>query len=644
MENQEYSRALKLGEKAYRNAVTKGEYPYLPALDDILTCVNVYMEEKLGVVDIPLEQIVGTKTAGRQNAFAVNFMPLMEPGTEFSAKWSRLYEYQTETGNTDPIVAYEFMNKFYVQEGNKRVSVFKFLDAASIEGEVIRIIPKKSETFENRLYYEFLDFYKCNKINYIWFSKLGSFEALTVAVGKELGEVWSEDEVDEFTYTYTVFQKLFEEKGGKYMPITTGDAFLFYISLFSYETVKQQSKSEMKRDLERIWNELSLLNKAPAHALVMEPEENQDISLRQQVMRAISGTKKLKVAFLHDRLVEYSSWCYGHELGRAHLDEVFEEDIETKSYFQEGSGLDAMELLEKAIQDGNEIIFTASQKYLSASLKKALEYPDVKILNCSINRPYNALRTYYGRMYEAKFLCGMVAGAMTPNDKIACCEDFPIYGAFANINAFALGAQMINPRAKVYVHWLSDTSTDFDKLLEEHQISVVSYTDMIRLASINRKFGLYMVEGDRTVQLAMPVWNWGKFYEKIVRDIQDGNWNRSSEVKARKAVNYWWGISSEIIDLITSQNLPKGITDLVNLMRREIFEERFSPFSGEITLQDGTIIGTPKGVLSPEQIITMHWYVNNVIGDIPSPENLTEDARMMIALQESLTPVLGENI
>ena len=643
MENQAYSRALRLGEKGYRNAVTRGEYPYLPALDDILACVNVYMEEKLGVVDIPLDQIVGTKTAGRQNAFAVNFMPLMEPGTEFAGKWSRLYDFQTETGNTDPIVAYEFMNKFYVQEGNKRVSVFKFLNAASIEGEVIRIIPKRNDSTENKLYYEFLDFYKCNQINYLWFSKLGSFEAMTSAVGKEPGESWSEDDVNEFTYTYTVFQKLYEEKGGKYLPITEGDAFLFYVSLFSYETVKQRSKAEMKRDLERIWNELSLLNRAPEKALVMEPEESQDVTLRQQVMRAITGTKKLKVAFIHDRLVQYSSWCYGHELGRTHLEEIFEDEIETNSYFQEGSGLDAEELLEKAIRDGNEIIFTASQKFLSVSLKKAIEHPEVKILNCSVNRPYNAIRTYYGRMYEAKFLCGMVAGAMTPNDKIACCEDFPVYGAFANLNAFTLGARMVNPRAKVYVHWLSDTTASLDELLEEHQIKVVSYTDMIRLASKRRRFGLYMVEGDKTVQLAMPVWNWGKFYEKIVGDIQDGNWNRTAEARM-KAINYWWGISSEIIDLITSQNLPKGITMLVDLIRREIHDERFHPFAGEITLQDGTVIGQKDGVLSPEQIITMDWYVNGIIGEKPVFEHLSEDARTMITLQESLTPLLGDNI
>ncbi len=642
MESQEYIRALKLGEKGYRNAVVKGEYPYLPALDDMLEGVNVYMEEKLGVVNIPLDQIVGTKTAGRQNAFAVNFMPLMEPGSEFASKWGRLYEYQTESGNTDPIIAYEFMNRFYVQEGNKRVSVFKFLQAASIEGEVIRIIPKRSESFENKLYYEFLDFYKCNKINYIWFSKLGSFDAITIAVGKAPGQLWSGEELSEFRYTYNVFQMIFQDKGGKYLPITTGDAFLFYLSIFGYEEAKQQTKAQIKKSLDLIWAELTLLDKAPEKALVMEPEEVPDISIGQQVIRIITGSKKWKVAFLHDRFTEYSSWSYGHELGRAHVEEVFEDDIETKSYFLEDSGMDTAELIEQAIKDGNEIIFTANQKFLSASLKKALEYPEVKILNCSINRPYNAIRTYFGRMYEAKFLCGMVAGAMTPNDKIICCEDSPIYGAFANINAFALGAQMINPRAKVYVHWLTDTTTSLEERIKVNDISIVSYTDMIRLANKDRKFGLYMVDGERTVQLATPIWNWGKFYEKMIRDLQDGNWNRSTEARTLKAINYWWGISGEILDLITSQSLPAGLVKLLELMRTEIFNERFHPFGGEIKLQNGKTIGEKDGVLSPEQIITMDWYVDNVIGETPEYDMLTEEAKTLITMQESLIPVLSE--
>lgn len=639
MDLQAYEQALKLGEKAYRNALSRGKYPYLPALDDILDRVDILMEEKLGLVDIPLEKIVGTKTAGRQNAFAVNFMPLMKPKTEFADKWCNLYRYQTEEGNTDPIVVYEFLNRFYVQEGNKRVSVFKFLDASSIEGEVIRVIPKKNNSLENRIYYEFMQFYKCSKINSLWFTKEGSFEALTRAVGKEPDEIWTEEDRMDFSSAFYRFQKKFYEKGGKNLPVTSGDAFLFYLSLYSYEEIINIPEEQLRNDVDRIWNELPMLNRAPEEALVMEPEESSDTSLIN-MLKSLSGnileSRVTKVAFLHDRPAEQSSWTYGHELGRAHLEAVFEGKIETKSYFLEGSGKDTAELLEQAVKDGNDIIFTANQKFLGASLKTALDYPAVRILNCSINRSYNAIGTYYGRMYEAKFLCGMVAGIMTPNDKVAYCADIPIYGAFANVNAFALGARMTNPRVKVYVHWLSDKTSDLNRMIKEHDIRLVSDTDMIRLSNEYRKYGLYLMQGDDNLQLTVPMWNWGKFYEKIVREIQAGNWNKS------RALNYWWGISSDIVDLIISDHLPVNTRILVETMRKQIFTEEFHPFQGEITLQDGTVIGSEDSGLSPEQIITMDWFVENVVGKRPLFENLTEEAKTLLALQEEVTPMVGE--
>lgn len=644
METLEYSQALKMGERAYRNAIARGEYPYLPALDEILARVDVQAEEKLGLVEIPLEQLVGTKTAGRKNAFAVNFMPLMKQGTEFSDKWNALYKYQTEVGNTDPILAYEFLNKFYVLEGNKRVSVFKFLDAQSIEGNVIRIIPKRNNSLENRIYYEFLDFYKCTEINYIWFTKEGSFEALTRAVGKEPGEIWSREEVRDFSSAYNRFYKRYLQRGGKQLPITAADAFLFYLSLYPYEDILQMSGSQLTREVARIWEELTVLNQDTEQSLVMEKVENTESGgLINKIFGITNSPKTLKVAFLHNRRPDVSSWSYSHELGRAHLEEVFADKIQTKSYFLSDGDLEPSELLEQMVQDGYNIIFTANQKFLDASLKKALEHPDVKILNCSINRPYNAIRTYYGRMYEAKFLCGMVAGAMTTNDKILYCADIPIYGAYANINAFALGVAMVNPRAKIYAHWLCDTTVDADQIIQDNHISIVSYTDMVRLSNHDRRFGLYQKEGDATLNLAMPVWNWGKFYEKIVHDIQEGNWNRGSDIKNRKAVNYWWGISSDIIDLIMSQNVPQGVRTLVEVMREEIFTERYHPFQGKITLQDGTVLGDEDSILSPEQIITMDWYVENIVGETPVFENLSEEAQLLINMQKGLTLSNAEN-
>ena len=47
-------------------------------------------------------------------------------------------------GSVIPIVAYEFMNQYYVQEGNKRVSVLKYVGAFSITASVTRLIPKEN--------------------------------------------------------------------------------------------------------------------------------------------------------------------------------------------------------------------------------------------------------------------------------------------------------------------------------------------------------------------------------------------------------------------------------------------------------------------------------------------------------------------
>ena len=643
MGNKEYEQALKLGMKAYRGALAKGAYPYLPALDDILSCVQVQSEEVLGVLEIPMDQIVGTKTSGRQTAFAVNFMPIMPEGTEFAGKWARLYNYQTEEGNTEPIVVYEFINKFYVQEGNKRVSVYKYLNAPTMEAQVIRIIPKRNDSLENKLYYEFLDFYKCTEINFLWFTKLGSFEALTKAVGKKPDEVWTEEERKDFDYAYHIFYKIFKEKGGKELAVTGADAFLFYLSLYPYEKILKLSEEKMRKDINRIWNELPVLNRAPEAALVMEPGETPEVNVIDKLF-SISARKADEIAFIHDRNPENSSWTYTHELGKTHLEQVFGNKITTKSYILENSGKDMNELFEEAIADGNEIIFVTHQKFLTTSLKKALEHPEVKILNCSLNQSFKAIRTYYGRMYEAKYLCGMVAGAMTPNDKIAYCADLPIFGSYANINAFALGAKMVNPRAKVYVHWLCDKTSSLSRMLKEKDISLVSYTDMIRLADKDRKFGLYLTEGDETVNLATPVWNWGKFYEKMVCDIQAGSWTKGSDVKSVQAVNYWWGISSDIIDLIVSGKLPKRTITLIDIMRKAIHSENFRAFQDEITLQDGSVIGEQGKWLSPEQVITMDYYVENVVGEIPLFENLTEEAKELMTLQNGLLPAATENV
>ena len=171
MSVQDYLSAVKIGKKEYHACVNKGTYPYLPVLEDIIDENTIDREVSLGSDQIPLRLVVGTCTAGRTTAFADNFMPILDWGTEFSAKWASLSDSQVNEGIRDDIKVYEYMNKFYVLEGNKRVSVLKYFKAVTVSAQVIRKIPKYSDDPDVKIYYEFMDFYKSTKLNDIYFSK-----------------------------------------------------------------------------------------------------------------------------------------------------------------------------------------------------------------------------------------------------------------------------------------------------------------------------------------------------------------------------------------------------------------------------------------------------------------------------------------
>ena len=227
----DYIGALKRGRKHYQDSLTKGQYPYLPVLDNILSYTKIVSEVSLGLMDIPLNKIIGTKTEGRTNAFASNFMPLLTEQSEFGAKWAALYDHQINDGIRDPIVAYEFMNRFYVQEGNKRVSVMKYVGAYSISGYVTRLIPQRTEEKENKLYYEFLDFYQLSFNCDVWFSKEGSYKKLLNLMGKKPGVTWNEEERALFKSSYGRFSKAFTHEDGDKLELTCSDAFLIYVKI-----------------------------------------------------------------------------------------------------------------------------------------------------------------------------------------------------------------------------------------------------------------------------------------------------------------------------------------------------------------------------------------------------------------------------
>ena len=633
MEN--YRKAYKAGKKDYQNRMLRGERPTLEVLDDLLPQNESPSIESLGLIQIPIDQIVGTRYEGRSSAFAGNFMPILNENTEFARKWDSLCTAHEEEGIHDPIKAYEYMNKFYVEEGNKRVSVMKYFEAISIPGTVTRILPKRTDEPENKIYFEFLDFYKLSKINYIWFSKEGSFAKLQKAVGKGPDERWNDDELMDFNSTYSRFLSAFRAKGGDKLKICPGDAFLAFITLFGYKKLVDTTAMDLKKLVEKTWEEFRLLEKDDEIDLKMDPGTEKK-TLLSRILPA--GPTRLKIAFVYEKTASSSAWTYAHELGRLHLEQKFPDEVSIQSF--DNITVDTIDdCLSRAISDGCNLIFTTTPAFAQASVKAAIANPNVRILNCSLNTSHRYIRTYYARMHEAKFLMGAIAGAMAENNRLLYIEDYPLFGSIANINAFAMGARMINPRARVYLEWSSMKDIDISERIRAVDPACISGKDMVIPEGASRYFGIYHMGGGRPHSLAMPLCHWGRFYEKLIQTITDGTWK--SDDSSGKAINYWWGMSSGVVDVICSQNLPIGTKRLVDLLKRTISEGEFNPFSGVIYSQTGIVKSDPDHTLSPEEIMTMDWLAENIIGSIPQADQLTANA-MPVLSQQGLKQVTKE--
>ena len=633
MGREDYSKAFKLGKKDYQARMLRGEKPTLQVLDDIMPEKGAYHEIPLGLVQIPADQIVGTKTVGRSSSFSGNFMPILREDSEFASKWSNLSTSHVEEGIRDPIKVYEYMNKFYVEEGNKRVSVMKFFGVVSIPGNVIRIVPRRSEDKENKIYYEFMDFYQYAPINYIWFSQEGSFAKLQEAVGKAPKEAWTDDELLKFSALYTRFTAEYKAKGGSKLKITPGDAFLSFITLYGYDVIDGKTTNELKELMAKSGEEFALLQEEQEIDLKMKPNQEKKplLSILHQM-----GMPKLKIAFIYEKTPGTSAWTYAHELGRLYLEQTFPEEVGTV-FYENGTKDNIDSLIEDAINSGCNLIFTTTPSFVQGSVKAAIANKDIRIMNCSLNTSHRYIRTYYSRMHEAKFLMGAIAGAMAENNRLTYIADYPIYGSIANINAFALGAKMINPRAEVYLEWSTMKDVDIDERIRETGASCISGMDMVIPEEASRFFGIYHFDGGRPRNLAMPLYHWGKFYEQLLRTIMDGTWKYDDDPSSTKAINYWWGLSEGVIEVICSQYLPIGTKRLVELLRATISSELFNPFSGILYSQNGVVSEDPDFHMQPEEIMTMDWLADNVIGSIPKTEELKENAEPVMKQQGVMT-------
>ena len=626
----EYAQALRRGQKEYRELVMAGKPPYPAVLDEILPENAKESVQDIGLVEIPAERIVGTKSAGRISAFTAGFRPLLDVKSEFAIKWINLCDaHLGETGITDPIQCYEYLGNFYVQEGNKRVSVLRHFGAPRITGTVRRVLPQASEDPRVKAYYEFLEFYKASKLYTIQFRRPGDYTKLLSHLGKKPGEVWTEEERRTFSSYFHYFQEAFQAKKDKLSDVLPEEALLLWLELYPFQDLGRLPGTELKKTLSALWEDVVSVTKENSVKVETKAVDENRGNILDRILSA--SQDKLNVAFVHQLNPSNSTWVLSHEEGRDYLERAMRDRITVRSYYDANTPELAERRIEQAVSDGAQVVFTTAPLFSRATLKAAVKYPRVRFLNCSVDQPYSSIRTYYGRIYEAKFITGAIAGAMAQDDRIGYIASYPIFGVPASINAFALGAQMTNPRAQIELRWSCVEGTPQADFLADG-IRVISNREAPTKSRMYLDFcnyGTYLLDGrGDLVPLATPVWVWGRFYEFVIRSILSGGWKH--EKGESTALNYWLGMDSGVIGLSLSDKLPEGVRRMAKLLQRNMADSSLDPFFRRIVSQDGTLRNDGSGTFTPSQILHMDWLCDNIIGSIPSFKEILPISEAMV--------------
>ena len=616
----EYIKAKKAGDAEFRKAILKEEYPYIPSLDSIVDTAKL-KQVKIGLMQIPAEMIVGTKTDSRQNAFARNFMPIMDSDTEFAYKWANVYRAQENIGISDPILVYEYKHRFYVQEGNKRVSVFRCMKVPTVAAEVIRILPEE----EDPLYKEFLTFFQNTHVYEMDFSNIGDYRKLCRYFNMQWNTPWPENSVLRLRALYYEFAaeyKMTDEDS------SVSDAFLLYLNVFGQEGVRSGGRAALRANIHRLQKEFQLVSEKEKIQLVETPEAEEEKKgvLGLDLLPRLSSLKGLHVSFIYDSSPDVSADVYEHEIGRILLASCFDGRVKTEKY----ENCDTKEKLRKALAKAareSDVIFTTSPLQLDETLRCAVSYPDVKYFNCSLNQKMTAVRSYDVRMYEAKFLLGAVAASLSKDHQLAYLADYPVFGTMADINAFAIGAGLIDPQCRVFLAWSETLDEDWKEQMKRLGIKVFCGADTWDPRVSSTEYGLFELADDGSViNIAAPVINWAVYYEKIISRILSSNLNTAGG----KAVNYWWGMDAGVIDITLSGRLPYQTRKLAELLKQSLIKGTLDPFAGELHAQNAVIQEAYAPKMSSDKIIAMDWLNDNIIGTLPPYANWSGQARKMI--------------
>lgn len=325
----------------------------------------------------------------------------------------------------------------------------------------------------------------------------------------------------------------------------------------------------------------------------------------------------IKVGFVYNGFINDEGYTQAHDAGRKALNEIGIPTMYIENIKDED--LECYEVICDMIDEGCNVIYGISYGFLESINKAADDFPNVIFGHCSGIEPKPNLTTYFGKMFQARYLAGIVAGLKTKSNKIGYVAAYKLPECIRGINAFTLGVQSVNPNAKVYVSW---TNTWYDPIkekqgamevlemgcdvIEQHQDTPAAQL----VAQDANAFCIgYNYAPEKPVApgayLCSPIFHWEVFILDDVNRILNGTWESRA---------YWEGLDAGVVDLSPFSALCTAeMNEKVYRAKNRIINGDLKIFSGELFDADGKLRVTKGNFLSDDEIWNMDWFVNGVV-------------------------------
>ncbi|MDR3264772.1 MAG: BMP family ABC transporter substrate-binding protein [Synergistaceae bacterium] len=315
-------------------------------------------------------------------------------------------------------------------------------------------------------------------------------------------------------------------------------------------------------------------------------------------------------------------WTYMQEAGRQAVDKKFP-DLKSAIVESVGEGPEVVPVMERLIrQNRSKLIFACTFGYMDFVQEVAQKYPDVIFMHASGYKRADNVGTMFGRMYQPRYLSGLVAGSVTTSGNIGYVAAHPIPEVIRMINAFTLGVREVNPKATVKVIWLFSwfdpgREKEAARALIESGCDVLGMhadTGAVAQACEEAKTWVVGYNNDMsqyapTMHLTAPIWNWEKLFSPVIQQIADGTW---------KSEAVWLGLEEGAVDLAPyGPAVPGDVRKMVDAKKARIAAGEDNVFAGPIRDQSGEVKVREGEKMTDDEVWSMSWFVEGVLGEIP---------------------------